>query len=149
MDGFMMTKQTIHQASSNEPGTPGFRRDPLGGCGEAAWNETRYDLERELDYRIERHRKAGKDPLDLFDPSKPDYVGKPEAMEFHRRTTLRRALENRADQVEAAAMASAEKFRRHATLAELERARHALSNSADHREVIARFKAHGINFSAL
>jgi hypothetical protein len=142
-----------NQSSTNphllEPGMPGFRRDPLGGCGKAAWMQTRYDLERDLDYRIDRHRKAGKDPLDLFDPSKPDYVGKPEAVEVYRRTTLQRALQKRAEQIKAAAMASAEKFSRHATAAELERAHHALANGADHREVIARFKAHGINFSAL
>jgi hypothetical protein len=35
-----------------------------------------YGIERDLDYRIDRYRQDGRDPLDLFDPSKPDYVGK-------------------------------------------------------------------------
>ena len=35
----------------------------------------RYDLERNLDRKIERYRSEGKDPNDLFDPAKPDYMG--------------------------------------------------------------------------
>jgi len=144
-----MAKQSSTEAHGNEPGTPGFRRDPLGGTGEAARIQQLYYLERDLDYRIDRYRKSGKNPLDLFDPSKPDYVGKPEAIRPYRLAALRQALEERARQIRSAAKASEEKFRRHATPTELKRARHALSNGADHREVIARFSRHGINFSAL
>jgi hypothetical protein len=32
-----------------------------------------YKLERDIDRKIERYRRDGKDPHDLFDPSKPDY----------------------------------------------------------------------------
>ncbi len=34
-----------------------------------------YNIEREIDWKIERYRTEGKDPNDLFDPSKPDYLG--------------------------------------------------------------------------
>jgi hypothetical protein len=39
-----------------------------------------YNLERDIDYKVERYRREGKDPLDLFDPSKPDYLGTPQAL---------------------------------------------------------------------
>src|SRR3984885_13400150 len=39
-----------------------------------------YCLERDIDYKIDRCRREGKDPLDLFDPSKPDYLGTPQAL---------------------------------------------------------------------
>jgi hypothetical protein len=142
-----MAKPPSTQCS--EPGMPGFRRDPLGGTGEAARIRQLYNLERDLDYQIDHYRKSGKNPLDLFDPSKPDYAGKPEAIQPYRLAALRQALEERARQIKLAAKTSAEHFSRHATPGELERARHALSNGAGHREVIARFRDHGINFSAL
>ena len=45
---------------------------------------------------------VGKDPLDLFDPSRPDYVGQPESLARYR-TTVREALEDRAQQRPSAA----------------------------------------------
>jgi hypothetical protein len=144
-----MTSHPTKGTPVSEPGMPGFRRDPLGGCGEAARIKQIYKLERDVADRIDRHRKAGKDPLDLFDPSKPDYMGKPEAMHVYRLAALQGALDERARQIRTAAQASAAQFSRHATHAELESARHGLSNGADHREVIARFHNHGINFSEL
>jgi hypothetical protein len=144
-----MAQQRSTQVQSNEPGMPGFRRDPLGGTGEGARIRQLYNLERDLDHRIQYYRKCGKDPFDLLDPSKPDYMGKPELIAQYRLAALRHALEERARQIKAAAAASAENFHRHATPAEVERVHHALSNGADHREVIARLKAHGINFSTL
>ena len=39
-----------------------------------------YDLERFVDYKVDRYRSQGKDPLDLSDPSKPDYLGTPQAL---------------------------------------------------------------------
>jgi hypothetical protein len=131
------------------PGDPGFRHDPLGGTGEAAHRQMRYRLERDLDYRIDRHRRDGKDPLDLFDPSKPDYAGKPEALLPYQLAALRQALEERARQVHSAAKASADTSRRRATPGELDGARHALFHGADHRVVIHRFNAHGVDFSDL
>jgi hypothetical protein len=54
-----------------------------------------YLLERDIDRKIGEYLKEGKDPLDLFDRSKPDYVGKPESLEPYR-TTAREALEENA-----------------------------------------------------
>lgn len=34
-----------------------------------------YEFERALDRKMEEYRKAGKDPHDLLDPEKPDYMG--------------------------------------------------------------------------
>ncbi len=39
-----------------------------------------YKLERDIDRKIEHYKRDGKDPHDLFDPSKPDYLGTPEAL---------------------------------------------------------------------
>jgi hypothetical protein len=39
-----------------------------------------YKLDRDIDRKIERYKRDGKDPHDLFDPSKADYLGTPEAL---------------------------------------------------------------------
>lgn len=39
-----------------------------------------YNYKRALDRKIDEYRKEGKNPFDLFDPSKPDYMGKPEVL---------------------------------------------------------------------
>jgi hypothetical protein len=39
-----------------------------------------FQLQQDLAAKISQYRKDGKNPYDLFDPSKPDYVGKPEAL---------------------------------------------------------------------
>jgi hypothetical protein len=144
-----MAKQPSIQARRRAPAAHPRRPDPFGGTLEAASNMHRLDLERRLDSKIDRYRKEGKDPFDLFDPSKPDYVGKPEAMLPYRYGALRDALRERLRQVRAAAAASAQNSQRQATPAELANARRALSEAADHRDVIDRFNAHSIDFSAL
>jgi hypothetical protein len=94
-----MAQQPSPQAQSNDPGTPGFRRDPLGGTGKAAQIRQLYNLERDLDDRVQHYRKCGKDPFDLLDPSKPDYMGKPELIAQYRLAALRDALGERARQI--------------------------------------------------
>jgi hypothetical protein len=108
-----------------------------------------YDLERDLDERIARRRKEGKNPFDLLDPSKPEYVGTAEALSPYADEALRQTLEDSARHLSAAAAASAEHFEREATPAELAGARDALRQGADHRSVVRRFNARGINFSQL
>jgi flagellar biosynthesis/type III secretory pathway protein FliH len=108
-----------------------------------------YDLERDLDERIDRRRKEGKNTFDLLDPSKPEYVGTAEALSPYADEALRQTLEDRARHLSAAAAASAEHFEREATPAELAGARDALRQGADHRSVIRRFNARAINFSRL
>ena len=39
-----------------------------------------YAFERFVDQKIGEYRQAGKNPIDLFDPSKPDFLGKPDVI---------------------------------------------------------------------
>jgi hypothetical protein len=58
-----------------EPGT-----GPDQGTVDPAAIIRRYDLERRIDQKIDRYRKEGKDPGDLFDPTKPHYIGGTETL---------------------------------------------------------------------
>jgi hypothetical protein len=78
------------------------RSDPLIGEIDQLGRSKMYLLERDIDQKIDQYRRNGKDPFDLFDRSKPDYVGKPELLERYR-TTLRETLEENARQLRAAA----------------------------------------------
>ena len=40
-----------------------------------------YAFQRFVDAKVDEYRKGGKSPYDLFDPSKPDYLGKPETLQ--------------------------------------------------------------------
>jgi hypothetical protein len=71
------------------------RSDPLIGDIDQLGRSRMYLLERDLDRRISQSAKAGRDPLDLFDPAKPDYAGKPESLARYR-TTVRETLEENA-----------------------------------------------------
>jgi hypothetical protein len=68
------------------------RSDPLIGEVDQLGRSKMYLLERDIDRKVGQYIKDGKDPLDLFDRSKPDYVGKPESLERYR-TTVTEALE--------------------------------------------------------
>ncbi|HLK80240.1 MAG TPA: hypothetical protein VKT99_01920 [Xanthobacteraceae bacterium] len=69
--------------------------DPLIGDIDQLGRAKMYLLERDIDRKIGECLKEGKDPLDLFDRLKPDYIGKPESLERYR-TTAREALEENA-----------------------------------------------------
>jgi hypothetical protein len=71
--------------------------DPLIGDIDRLGRARMYLLERDLDRKIGQYVKAGKDPLDLFDPSKPDYAGAPEKLARYR-PTVQEALEQSAQQ---------------------------------------------------
>jgi hypothetical protein len=71
--------------------------DPLIGDIDRAGRAKMYLLERDLDRKIGQYVKAGKDPLDLFDPSKPDFAGTLESLSRYR-PTAREALEQSAPQ---------------------------------------------------
>lgn len=60
------------------------RSDPLIGDIDQLGRSRMYLLERDLDHKISQYVRAGKDPLDLFDPSKPDYAGAPESLARYR-----------------------------------------------------------------
>ncbi len=72
--------------------------DPLIGDIDQLGRAKMYLLERDLDRKIDQYIKAGKDPLDLFVPSRPDYAGKPEALDRYR-TTVREDLEESARRI--------------------------------------------------
>jgi hypothetical protein len=80
--------------------------DPLIGEIDQLGRSKMYLLERDIDRKIDQYLKDGKDPLDLFDRSKPDYVGKPESLERYR-TTAREALEENARQLRSTAVSGA------------------------------------------
>jgi hypothetical protein len=82
------------------------RSDPLIGDIDQLGRSKMYLLERDLDRRIGQSVKAGKDPLDLFDSSKPDYAGTPEALARYR-TTVREAVEESARRLQPAAASGA------------------------------------------
>ncbi len=71
------------------------RSDPLTGNVDDSGRLQMYRLERDLDRKIDEYRKAAKNPLDLFDPSKSDYVGKPESLLSYR-TSLDQQAEDAA-----------------------------------------------------
>jgi hypothetical protein len=73
------------------------RSDPLIGEIDQLGRAKMYLLERDIDRKVGQYIKDGKDPHDLFDRSKPDYVGKPELLERYR-TTVPEALEENARQ---------------------------------------------------
>jgi hypothetical protein len=77
--------------------------DPLIGDIDQLGRAKMYLLERDLDRKIGQYQKAGKDPLDLFDPSRPDYAGKPETLDRYR-TTAREDLEESARRIAPAAV---------------------------------------------
>jgi hypothetical protein len=82
------------------------RSDPLIGEIDQPGRAKMYLLERDIDRKIGEYVKDGKDPLDLFDRSKPDYVGKPESLERYR-TTVQEALEENARQLRSTAVSGA------------------------------------------
>lgn len=52
-----------------------------------------YQFQFYVDHMVEQYRKDKKNPYDLFDPAKPDYLGKPEALAPYQ-TSLQEWLKN-------------------------------------------------------
>ncbi len=84
------------------------RSDPLIGEVDQLGRSKMYLLERDIDRKVGQYTKDGKDPLDLFDRSKPDYVGKPESLERYRTTVTEALEENTRQRSTTAAGASAQ-----------------------------------------
>jgi len=82
------------------------RSDPLIGEIDQPGRAKMYLLERDIERKIGQYLKDGKDPTDLFDRSKPDYVGKPESLERYR-TTAQEALGEKAHQLRSTAVSDA------------------------------------------
>ena len=45
-----------------------------------------YRLSLDIQRKVDDYRKAGKNPHDLFDASKPDYLGKPDVVAAYQAT---------------------------------------------------------------
>jgi hypothetical protein len=58
----------------------GAAADPAQATSDPAAITRRYYLERRIDQKIDRSRKVGEDPFDLFDPTKPNYLDKADAI---------------------------------------------------------------------
>lgn len=56
------------------------KSNPLMGKIDVSGTQKFYEFQQHVDDQIEAYRKAGKEPYDLFNPSKPDYLGKPESL---------------------------------------------------------------------
>lgn len=56
-----------------------------------------YQYQRSIQQKINEYKASGKDPHDLFDPAKPDYVGKPESIAPFQKT-LQESMQYIADQ---------------------------------------------------
>ena len=67
--------------------------NPLLGKIDQTGKEQMYRYMFDVRRKIEQYRESGKNPYDLFDPSKPDYVGKPEAMKQYQ-TTINQSIQN-------------------------------------------------------
>lgn len=57
------------------------KSNPLMGTLDKDGKLNSYRLMVDLDRKIDEYRKAGKNPYDLLDPSKPDYMGAPAALQ--------------------------------------------------------------------
>lgn len=63
-----------------------YKPNPMVGDLDGDGAQKFYEFSFYVDHKIQEYRKAGKNPYDLFDPSKPDYLGKPEALAPFQRT---------------------------------------------------------------
>jgi len=79
-DGSSLTKQKerVIKAAAFDKSTL-MSKDVTGPMAEFKYREY-------VDQRVDDYRKAGKDPHDLFNPSKPDFIGKPEIIQYFRAT---------------------------------------------------------------
>lgn len=71
------------------------KSNPLMGSIDPSGPQQMYLLNWDIDQKIAAYRKAGKDPFDLFDPSKPDYLGRPDALRPYQKP-LQQSLQDRA-----------------------------------------------------
>lgn len=56
------------------------------GLPDPGGKEARFRFEQDVVQKIDEYRKAGKNPYDLFDPAKPDYMGSPAAVAPYQRS---------------------------------------------------------------
>ncbi len=57
-----------------------------------------YEFTRNIQQKVNEYRKAGKNPFDLFDPAKPDYMGSPAALAPYQKS-LKDSMESMAERM--------------------------------------------------
>jgi hypothetical protein len=62
------------------------KSNPMMGRIDETGKQKLYEFSQALESKIMDYRKQGKNPFDLLDPSKPDYMGKPEALKPYQKT---------------------------------------------------------------
>lgn len=72
--------------------------NPMLGKLDPSGEQKVYEFTQALSKKIAEYRKAGKDPRDLMDPSKPDYMGSPAAIAPYQKS-LQQSLEDTARQM--------------------------------------------------
>lgn len=73
---------------------PAIVKSDLSGIKDPGAPLEFFRLQQDVARKVEEFRKAGKDPFDLFNPNKPDYVGSPEALVPYQRD-LQQVLDDR------------------------------------------------------
>lgn len=63
-----------------------IKANPLLGKLDPDGSLMMYRMQRDIQRKVTEYRKEGKDPYDLFDPSKPDYLGRPEALQQYQKS---------------------------------------------------------------
>jgi len=64
-----------------------------------------YEFTRNIQKKVAEYRRAGKDPRDLFDPAKPDYMGSPAALAPYQKS-LKDSMESMAERMRTSMEAS-------------------------------------------
>jgi hypothetical protein len=77
-DGERLSKIRAQFSKAVEPMID--KSNPLLGKIDQSGKLQNYAFERFVDQKMDEYRKAGKNPSDLLDPSKPDYLGSPEVL---------------------------------------------------------------------
>ncbi len=71
------------------------KSNPLMGKIDQSGREALYRFNFDLEKKIAEYRKSGKDPYDLLDPSKPDYLARPGALKDYQKS-LTESLQDQA-----------------------------------------------------
>lgn len=71
------------------------KSNPLLGSIDESGKLQSYAFQRFVDQKVDEYRAGGKNPLDLFDPAKPDYLGKPETLQpFKLQQSMQNVVKN-------------------------------------------------------
>jgi hypothetical protein len=74
------------------------KSNPLMGDIDPSGAHQFYLFHFDVDRKIEEYRKAGKNPHDLFDPSRPEYLGRPEAIAPYQKT-INQSIQSRVNAI--------------------------------------------------